>query len=307
MISKVITGKSFGGVCRYLCQDQLRAQVLDVSGVRGYNYKLMAADFEEQRWLNPNLKQPVFHAILAYYPGEEITDEKMIQIAKEYLEQLGIKNTQYAIVKHSDRKHPHVHVIANRVDNEGKTIKDNWLGLRGKKVAQSLTRKYELVQVQKKNLALTHLERMNEYEANRYKIYQAILDHLPKSKSLADLEQKLQRQGIETLYKYKGQTEELQGVSFKIGKFKYKGSEIDRQFSIKNLEKAIGQNLAMKQENRQSLHLSERQQKTISAMLGMNHSRRPTMLEELMRPEQAHDYLPHELLKKKRKQKRHHL
>ena len=36
----------------------------------------MAADFEEQRWLNPNLKRPVFHAILAYYPGEEITDEK---------------------------------------------------------------------------------------------------------------------------------------------------------------------------------------------------------------------------------------
>ena len=63
----------------------------------------------------------------------------------------------------------------------------------------------------------------------------------------------------------------------------------------------------MKQENRQSLHLSERQQKTISAMLGMKHSRRPTILEELMRPEQTNNYLPHELLPKKRKQKRHHL
>ena len=307
MISKVISGKSFGGVCRYLCQDQSRAQVLDVSGVRDYDHKLMVADFEEQRSLNPNLKQPVFHAILAYYPGEEITDEKMIQIAKEYLEQLGFKNTQYAIVKHNDRKHPHVHVVANRVDNEGKTIKDNWLGLRGKKVAQQLTLKHKLIVAQKKNLVLTHLERMNEYEANRYKIYQAIFDYLPKAKSLADLEQKLQRQGIETLYKYKGQTEELQGVSFKIGKFKYKGSKIDRQFSIKNLEKAIGQNPAMKQENRQSLHLSERQQKTISAMLEMKHSRRPTLLEELMRPEQTNNYLPHELLQKKRKQKRHHL
>lgn len=267
----------------------------------------MAADFEEQRWLNPNLKRPVFHAILAYYPGEEITDEKMIQIAKEYLEQLGFKNTQYAIVKHNDRKHPHVYVVANRVDNEGKTLKDNWLGLRGKKVAQALTQKHELVQVQKKNLALTHLERMNEYEANRYKIYRAILDHLPKAKNLADLEQKLQRQGIETLYKYKGQTEELQGVSFRIGKFKYKGREIDRQFSIKNLEKAIGKNLVMKQGNRQSLQLRERQQKTISAMLEMKHSRRPTILEELMRPEQTNNYPPHELLQKKRKQKRHHL
>ena len=60
-------------------------------------------------------------------------------MAKEYLEQLGFKNTQYAIVKHNDRKHPHVYVVANRVDNEGKTLKDNWLGLRRKKVAQALT------------------------------------------------------------------------------------------------------------------------------------------------------------------------
>ena len=42
-------------------------------------------------------------------------------------------------------------------------------------------------------------------------------------------------------------------------------------------------------------------------MLEMKHSRRPTILEELMRPEQTHDYLTHELLQKKRKQKRHHL
>jgi hypothetical protein len=42
---------------------------------------------------------------------------------------------------------------------------------------------------------------------------------------------------IETLYKYKGQTTELQGISFKIGDYKYKGSDIDRKFSINNLQK----------------------------------------------------------------------
>lgn len=47
------------------------------------------------------------------------------------------------------------------------------------------------------------------------------------------------KQNIETLYKYKGQTKELQGISFKIGEYKYKGSEIDRKFSVKNLDKEI--------------------------------------------------------------------
>jgi hypothetical protein len=47
------------------------------------------------------------------------------------------------------------------------------------------------------------------------------------------------KKNIETLYRYKGQTKELQGISFEIGEYKYKGSEIDRKFSVKNLEKAI--------------------------------------------------------------------
>lgn len=305
MISKILTGKSFGGLCRYLCQDQSRAVVLEASGVRDYDHKLMAADFEQQRLLNPNLKQPVLHAILSYYPGEEITDEKMKKIAKEYLEELGIKNTQFLLVRHTDRKHQHMHIVVNRVDNDGKTIKDNWVGLRGKKTAQKLSLKHELVQAQKKHLELTNLERMNEYQVNRYKIYQLITDALPRCKNLNELEQKLMRQGIETLYKYKGHTRELQGVSFQLGKYKYKGSEIDRKFSIKNLEKTLTRNLALRQEHRQHRHLSEHQQKTIGKMLQMNQSKGMSLLEQLMRPEHVNDQVPYELMKKKRKQSHH--
>jgi len=113
--------------------------------------------------------------------------------------------------------------------------------LKGKKVAQQLTHNYGLKEAISKDLTLTHFEQLNEKEANRYVIYQAILETLPHSKSLNDLKEKLAKKNIETLYKYKGQTKDLQGISFKIGNFKYKGSEIDRNFSVKNLEKAIYQ------------------------------------------------------------------
>ena len=307
MISKILTGKSFGGLCRYLCEDRSRALVLEASGVRDYDHKLMADDFEQQRQLNPSLKQSVLHAILSYYPGEEITDEKMKLIAKEYLEELCIKNTQFLLVRHTDRSHQHVHIVVNRVDNNGNTIKDNWVGLRGKKVAQKLTLKHELVQAQKKNLELTNLERMNEYQVNHYKIYQAITDGLPKCKNLVEMEQKLARQGIETLYKYKGQTAELQGVSFLVGKYKYKGSEIDRQFSIRNLEKTLARNLILSQENKQHQPKSKHQRKIIGQVLENNQSRGKYLLEELMIPEQVNEQTPYELFKKKRKQQSQHL
>ena len=90
-----------------------------------------------------------------------------------------------------------------------------------------------------KDLSLVNLEALNEKEANRYIIYQAILESLPQCRTLNDLKEKLVKKKIETLYKYKGQTSELQGISFKIGEYKYKGSEVDRKFSISNLEKTL--------------------------------------------------------------------
>ena len=150
MISKVILGKSFSGICRYICADKERAVVLAVEGVRSHDYRFMTADFDSQRALRPSLSNPVFHGILSFYPGENISDTKMVDIAKEYLEKLAISDTQFAIAKHLDKSHPHLHIIANMVNNKGKTIKDNWIGLNGKKVAQQLTLKYELTQATRK-------------------------------------------------------------------------------------------------------------------------------------------------------------
>ncbi len=107
MISKVVTGSSFRGVCKYVCEDQKRAMVLETEGVRGHDYKLMASDFEAQHAYRPTLNNAVFHAILSFYPGEKIDDKIMVDIAKEYLQKPGITETQFAITKHIDKDHPH--------------------------------------------------------------------------------------------------------------------------------------------------------------------------------------------------------
>ena len=80
----------------------------------------------------------------------------MVRIAKEYLERMKLTNTQFAIPKGTDRKHIHLHIVANMVDNNGKLILDSVLGLRGKKTAQQLTEQYKLVPAKSKNLELTN-------------------------------------------------------------------------------------------------------------------------------------------------------
>lgn len=249
MISKVITGKSFYGCCRYVCTDEQRATILEANGVRDYNYRYMGHDFEMNRQQLPGKEKAVFHGILSFYPGEQLPDESLAQIAREYLEKLNIRDTQYVITKHTDKNHLHLHIIANLVNNQGEAISDSWIGLRGKKAAQTLTLQYQLTPAGEKKMALTNVQALSNEEATRYEIFQAIEAALPRCNALADLEALLLKRGIDLQYKYRGNTQEIQGISFKKGEYAFKGSSIDRKFSISGLQKIIQQNELKQQQN----------------------------------------------------------
>lgn len=257
MISKVVPANSFYHTCRYIA-NKPGADVLDVEGVRGHSYKLMAEDFITQQEMRPNKERACFHGILSFYPGENPSDDTMRTIALKYLEELGIVNTQYAISKHTDKAHLHLHIVANMVNNDGKSIRDSYIGLRGKKIAQRLTQQYNLVPALEKNLKLTHLENLSDIEANKYKIYVAISEILSSHcRSMEELETRLLKQGIETQFKYKGHTNEKQGISFKIGDYCFKGSQVDRKFSFSGLEKAFSQKQEQVIKQQQQVEISD--------------------------------------------------
>ncbi|NCI45018.1 relaxase/mobilization nuclease domain-containing protein [Sediminibacterium soli] len=299
MISKVIKpGKTFAGACRYLCADRMRAGVILSEGIRDYDHKLTAVDFESQRRLNPNLKSPVQHIILSWCAGEKLTDQTMAEICLEYLKRMQVSNTQFLIVRHKDRDNPHVHILFNRVDNDGRTIKDNFIGFRGKKIAQQLTHEYGLIPAVKKDLQRTKMERLNDYDATRYEIFQALNDALPKCRTFEELKARLEKEKIGMVYKYKGKTNEVQGISFVKGDYKYKGSEIDRSFSYGNIIKQLGQRREQSQRSVKEHQLSHGTAKDWAISHALDIAR------ELLKHEEEYNQLPSEFLKRNRKQHR---
>src|SRR5579872_6343134 len=183
MISKALKAHSFYHAARYVCEKK-GAEVLIADGVRGHDPKLMAEDFLSQQQMRPGKEKAGAHFILSFPPDEKPSDELLRTIAREYLVRLGVTNTQVAIFKHTDRAHLHLHILANMVDNDGKAISDSWIGLRGKKIAQQLTDEYKLIPAIEKNPKLAHLEALNEEEATRYQIYQAISECLTRCRTL---------------------------------------------------------------------------------------------------------------------------
>ncbi len=134
------------------------------------------------------------------------------------------------------------------------------------------------------------------------------MEQLPKRKNLDDLKSKLAKRSIETLYKYKGQTDEFQGISFKIGDYKYKGSEIDRKFSVKNLDKEIySQTLRTESENYRKFlwnSYSNTTQKTSSETGKDFKKERSLVIEQLLKPERNFELTPDNLLLPKKKKKK---
>jgi hypothetical protein len=57
---------------------------------------------------------------------------------------------------------------------------------------------------------------------------------------LEDLAYRLKRKDIDTIIKYKsGSTTERQGISFQLGKHVFKGSKVDRSYSLGRLEQKL--------------------------------------------------------------------
>jgi hypothetical protein len=203
------------------------------------------------------------------------------------------------------------------VDNNGKVISESFLGLHGKKTAQQLTLEHKLVPALKKDLEQTNYEALRKSEATKYKVYEVIMQVLPQCKTMKELENKLQLRGIETQYKYKGQTLEKQGVSFKMGDYSFKGSQVDRQFSLGNLEKTLLLNQkepltlrpgvtetrthyssAIANQSRESIHQFKENLEDNLLSKGLEKS-----LEILLKPE-VNNQLPTELLEENRQKKK---
>jgi hypothetical protein len=259
MISKTfITGKTFRESCLYVCEDLERAQILEAEGVRKHDLGLMAHDFEtQQTWANQVKENPVYHTVLSYPHGEDPGDEKLVEISNRFLQKIEMADTQHIIVKHTDKEHLHLHILANRVSNNGEIVGEGLVIERGIKAARELTEEYHLQPDQGKNLRETNFQALHEPDARRYRLYEAIKEVLPDCQRMEELEMRLLERGISTRYRIDRGSGERQGISFRIENYCFKGSEVDRAYSLKGLEGTLA--LQQKQALEQKQAMEQRQ------------------------------------------------
>ena len=146
MIAKIVKGSYFKGVVNYILDKEKDAKILVCDGLFAENKDTIVMSFEAQSKMNPKVTKPVGPIFLAFHKEDEyrLTDCAMAGIALEYLKEMGITDTQVIVVRHFDKEHPHVHIVFNRIANDGRTISERNERIRSARICKELTEKYNL-------------------------------------------------------------------------------------------------------------------------------------------------------------------
>lgn len=141
--------------------------------------------FLKQMELNENVKRNSVHISLNFDVSEShLPQEKLMDIANEYMGKLGFGKQPYLIYQHHDAGHPHIHIVTTNIEADGKRIDLHHLGIRKSEPARKYIEKaFGLVraEAQKKQvfkLEAIAVQRVQYGKSQTKKAIQNVLDHV---------------------------------------------------------------------------------------------------------------------------------
>lgn len=241
-MAKITKGSDFKGVVDYIIDKNKKTQIVAADGLFMENKDTIAMSFNVQWQMNSKVSKPVGHIALSFSKEDEpcLTNRVMAGIALEYMERMGIRDTQFFIARHFNKEHPHMHIAFNRIDNNGNTISDRNERLRSTRICKELTQKHGLhIASGKDNVKR---ERLKEPDRTKYELYDILKIEVSRCGNWNVLLANLKRQGVEVYFKHKGQTDEIQGVVFTKNGYRFNGSKVDRRFSYSKIDEVLQRN-----------------------------------------------------------------
>lgn len=244
MMAKIKSGRGFAGLVDYAKNIKSKeSNVIAHKGVDLTSDKSIVASFNLQAKSRPTLTNYAGHISLAFAPEDapKLSDERMAEIAKEYLSRMGIVNTQYVMFRHHDTAHPHIHIVYNRVDNEGNSITKDQNFKRSVAITKELTREYGLTFGKGKRRV--NRDRLKGKDAVKYRIYDTVTDALALCHSWAGLKNYLRLKGITLNHTYKIDGR-IKGVVFTCDNISFGGYQIDRSLTYRNINRILSESVS---------------------------------------------------------------
>jgi hypothetical protein len=236
----------------------------------------LAGEFAAIRRAKPQLQKACAHMILSVahrdidHPKgelhEHLTDEQYAQIGSRYLQEMEfvgeeeLASSLFVIVRHGDRSHEHIHIIASRIRMDGEVVSDSWDWYRSEVAARKLEKEFGL------QISPCSNERIAS-ELVELGIEATVTDNMMRSPSIKELKNKSEKPSVRQLIadridlaidnspsytqfitrlrefdvfvrpRLSKDSQQIQGVSFRLSGIEIAGGRIGRGYSINQLYK----------------------------------------------------------------------
>ena len=253
------------------------AEIISSDGVLLGTNKEMIDSFNCQCLLNPKIKQPLGHIAISFKPEDapRLTDEFMAKIALEYMELMGIKNTQFILVRHHNTDNPHCHLVYNRINYDGKVISSQNDFKRNEIATKRLKDQYGLTYAEDKSK--TNVRKLHNPERVKYEIHNAVKAALKRCRTWEEFNEELKRRGIHLEFAFRRintrAVDDIQGIRFIKDGLTFKASDVSRQFSYSKLNAQLSWDMPKIQTE------IEAKQQPIRQEVEQNHSVTDSLIE----------------------------
>lgn len=231
MISKVKTGAGFKGAVSYV-MNKKDAELINKQAIYGDQPQQIAAEMKAVA-ASREVAKPVLHVSLSLPPGVKATNEQWKMAAETYLTKMGfdLGKTQYLIARHNDTEHDHIHIIANRVQLDGKLVSDRHSYRRSHQATAEAARNAGLENLHVNQKETSHSGRLNS-------LRNLIDGAVTQAKSWKEFERHLESKGIALKFNRSQTTGRISGLSYVTADGRsWKASALGKSYTLNGLSR----------------------------------------------------------------------
>lgn len=138
MISKAKATKGSVAAIDYIMKQEKDAYELYRHDVIGQKGSEILSEFREVQALNENCSNNTFSIVLSPNNDQVHSAERLLEFTKAHLKNLGLEDRQCIAYVHQNTKATHIHIIANRINEQGKALDDSYIGFKAQHSAEKI-------------------------------------------------------------------------------------------------------------------------------------------------------------------------
>lgn len=223
MISKAKSIKGSSQAIDYILDDKGLAVELDRYGLVGNDGKEILQELRMVQDQNRACQNNTISIVLSPDAGQgKFEMHELRTMLHKHLENLGLNNHQWIASVHNSTNNQHIHVIANRINLEGKALNDSFISKKAQESAQSIAQSMGL-----KSAKEIEFLKKSETKGLKKEIEKSILECKAKSNSFDGFCGLMKSKGYDVKPSYNKQGI-MFGMRIDCGNYSFKLSEINR-------------------------------------------------------------------------------